>query len=293
MTDRQATPLRVMLGIAVAGGLALSGCENSAEADATRALQDLNMIDETNLNEIMLTAADPREAVNYFRQASGERPDRIDLRRALARSLVRAGLASEAVGVWREVADAPSGTSEDRVQLADALLRTNEWDKGAAELARVPPTHETFDRYRLEAMLADHRKQWSRADSYYETAVGLTTRPAGVLNNWGFSKLTRGQPAEAERMFREALTYDQNLFAAKNNMAIARGAQRNYTLPVIQMTQVERAELTYTLALAALKQNDVVIGRTLLQEAIDTHPQHFDLAVRALRALDTQGTTTG
>lgn len=293
MKDGQVVPLRGLLGAALVGVIALSGCQNSAEADATRALQDLNMIDETNLNEIMLTAADPREAVTYFRKASAENPDRVDLKRALGRSMLRAGLASEAVAVWREVADTPSGTSEDRVQLANALLRTNDWDGGAAELARVPPTHETFDRYRLEAMLADHKKQWARADSFYETAVGLTTRPAGVLNNWGFSKLTRGQPAEAERLFREALTYDANLFAAKNNMVIARGAQRNYTLPVIQMTQVERAELTYSLALAALKQNDVLIGRTLLQEAIDTHPQHFDLAVRALRALDTQGATTG
>jgi hypothetical protein len=28
------------------------------------------------------------------------------------------------------------------------------------------------------------------------------------------------------------------------------------------------------------------VGRTLLQEAIDTHPQHYDEAVRALRALE-------
>ena len=33
---------------------------------------------------------------------------------------------------------------------------------------------------------------------------------------------------------------------------------------------------------------EVDLGRGLLAEAIDTHPQHFDAAVRSLRALDTE-----
>ena len=41
----------------------------------------------------------------------------------------------------------------------------------------MPPTHETFKRYRLEAMIADSNKEWDKADSFYETAVGLTTKP--------------------------------------------------------------------------------------------------------------------
>jgi len=35
-----------------------------------------------------------------------------------------------------------------------------------------------------------------------------------------------------------------------------------------------------------VKQGDVAIGRGLLQEAVETHPQHFDEAVRSLRALE-------
>jgi hypothetical protein len=42
-------------------------------------------------------------------------------------------------------------------------------------------------------MVADSDKNWKKADSFYEIAAGLTTTPAGVLNNWGFSKLTRGE----------------------------------------------------------------------------------------------------
>jgi hypothetical protein len=52
------------------------------------------------------------------------------------------------------------------------------------------------------------------------------------------------------------------------------------------MTQTERAQLLHTLALSAIKQGDVNIGKALLQEAINTHPQHFEEAVRSLRALE-------
>ena len=106
------------------------------------------------------------------------------------------------------------------------------------------------------------------------------------MNNWGFSKLTRGDYEGAERLFAEALTYDAGMFTAKNNLVLARGAQRNYTLPVVPMTQVERAQLMHTMALAAIKQNDVAIGRSLLADAIETHPQYFEEAVRALEALE-------
>ena len=135
-------------------------------------------------------------------------------------------------------------------------------------------------------MVADSKKNWKKADSFYEIAAGLTTTPAGVYNNWGYSKLTRGDYPGAERLFADALRYEPTLFTAKNNMTLARGAQRRYDLPVVSMTQTERAQLLYTLSLTAIKQGDVTIGKGLLQEAVDTHPQHFDEAVRALRALD-------
>jgi Tfp pilus assembly protein PilF len=175
---------------------------------------------------------------------------------------------------------------QDKVELADALIRTGDWNGAEEVLNSVPPTYETFKRYRLEAMVADANKNWRRADTFYETAVGLTTQPASVMNNWGYSKLTRGDYSEAERMFGEAIRQDQSLFTAKNNLVLARGAQRKYSMPVVPMTQTERAKLLHTLALSAVKQGDVQTGENLLREAISTHPQHFEEAVTSLRALE-------
>src|SRR5690606_10925286 len=144
---------------------------------------------------------------------------------------------------WRAVTAHPEATYDDQVELADALIRGNEWSEAQAVLNAIPPTHETFKRYRLEAMVADANEEWARADSFYEIAAGLTTAPAGVLINWGFSKLTRGDYRGAERLFTDALRYEPDLFTAKNNLVMARGAQRNYELPIVRMTQTERAQL--------------------------------------------------
>ena len=277
----------ILFPVCIAAIVALSACERSGDEEVQRALQDINVVDETNLNDVYLTVGDPDEAVNYFRRASENDPNRIDLQRGLAKSLIRAKRASEAVTAWEIVTGHPDATNDDRVDLADAYIRANNWEMASATLNSIPPTHETFKRYRLEAIIADSNEQWDKADSFYQTAVGLTTTPAKVYNNWGYSKLTRGDYREAERLFTDALRHDPQLFTAKNNIILARGAQRNYDLPVIPMTQIERAQLLHTLALTAIKQNDVAIGQGLLREAIDTHPQHFEEAARALRALDT------
>jgi tetratricopeptide (TPR) repeat protein len=282
----------VFLSLCIASSLALSACQKAGDADVKRAIDSVNVIDETNLNDIMLTVGDPDEAVTYFRRATEEKPDRVDLKRGLASSLVRAKKPTEATTVLNGIIGSGQGNNDDRVNLADAQIRSNDWKAAEATLNTIPPTHETFERYKLEAMVADANKKWDKADSFYETAVGLTTAPATVMNNWGYSKLTRGDYAGAEKLFGQALTYDEKMFTAKNNLVLARAAQRKYDMPIVQMTQTERAQLLYTAALSAIKQGDVATGKGLLQDAVDTHPQHFEEAARALETLDA-GTTNG
>lgn len=276
----------ILLSLCAAGIAAVAACDKRDSETVDRKFQGVNVVDESNLNDVMLTVADPNEAVAYFQRSTAEHPDRIDLQRGLAKSLVRANRDTEGVAAWSKVAAHKDGTDEDRVDLADALIRNNEWDRAEKTLNAVPPTFETFKRYRLEAMVADSNKNWKKADSFYETAVGLTTQPASVMNNWGYSKLSRGDYADAERLFSDAIRQDDSLFTAKNNLVLARGAQGNYTLPVMPVSQTERAQLLYTLGLSAIKQGDLTTGKGLLRDAIETHPQHFEAAVRSLTALE-------
>jgi Flp pilus assembly protein TadD len=275
--------LSVKTAVLLAGVLALSACGANNGRESERSI--IGVVDESDLNDIMLTVADPNESVNYFRAATIKDPERIDLKRGLAQSLARAKRSEEANAVYEIIVASGEATNKDRMDYAESLIRTSEWKAAEAQLNAVPPTVETFQRYRLEAIVADAQQNWTKADSFYETAAGLTTQPANVLNNWGYSKLTRKKYDEAERLFLRAITYDKELFTAKNNLVLARGSQRKYALPVIPMTEVERAELLYTLALTAIKQGDTDIGRGLLETAIDTHPRHFQEAVRTLQAL--------
>ncbi|WP_282153565.1 tetratricopeptide repeat protein [Ruegeria atlantica] len=268
-------------------GVVLSACEKESEEEKVeRTYQEVNVIDETNLNEVLLTAADPNEAVTYFKGAAAKNPGRIDLQRGLAISLTRAKRTTEAASAWKKVTTMKGASNVDRVEYAAASVRAGDWSTAKSTLDSVPPTYETFQRYRLEAVVADSSKDWKRADHFYETAVGLTTRPGGVMNNWGYSKLSRGDYADAERLFSEAIRQDKSLFTAKNNLVLARTAQGNYNMPVVPLTQVERAMLLNTMGISAIKQGDVTTAKNLFREAIATHPQHYEEAVRSLRALE-------
>jgi Flp pilus assembly protein TadD len=272
----------------LAAAVAVAGCaEKDANATVERAFEDVNALEGNDLSDVMLTVADPNEAVSYFQRTLAEKPDKIELQRGLASSLVRAKRATEGAIAWKRVTEMPETTSDDSVEYADALIRAGDWATAEIVLDAVPPTHETFKRYRLEALVADSNKEWQKADSFYETATGLTTTPGSVMNNWGYSKLTRGDYPAAERLFSDAVRQDPSLFTAKNNLVLARAAQRDYTLPVVSMTQTERAQLLHTMALSAVKQGDIETGKGLLRDAIETHPQHFEAAVRSLRALET------
>lgn len=275
----------IMAIVATAGVLALSACGENGKTSKSTALDPVSVVDATDLNDIMLTVADPNEAVTYFRTSLTKDPTRIEFMRGLGKSLVRAKRATEAAPVFEKLIKHKGSTSEDRIDYADALIRTNDWKGAEKQLNAVPPTVETYKRYRLEAMVADSNKKWKKADSFYEIAAGLTTKPANVLNNWGYSKLTRGDYKSAEKLFIEAITHNSKLFTSKNNLVLARAAQKKYGLPVIPMSEEERAQLMYTAGLSAIKQGDKDIGRGLLEDAIDTHPRHFADAVRSLDAL--------
>ena len=171
----------IILVLLAGCSFALSGCMGRDKAEVDKALDSVNAVDATNLSDIMLTVGDPREAVAYFTRATNEHPERIDLQRGLGKSMVRAGQAEAAIGVWTRVIAMPEGGNDDRVALADAQIRAGKWEAAKATLNAIPPTHETFERYKLEAMVADSEKNWKKADSFYETAAGLTTRPSGVM----------------------------------------------------------------------------------------------------------------
>ena len=63
----------VTFSLCLAGVVVLSACADDKGKEAAKALQDINVIDQTNLNELMLDSGDPNEAVAYFASVPGRR----------------------------------------------------------------------------------------------------------------------------------------------------------------------------------------------------------------------------
>ena len=109
----------ILSAVCIAGVVALAGCgKKSGEDTVTRAFQDVNVVDESNLNDVMLTVADPNEAVSYFTRTAQEKPDRIDIQRSLGKSLIRAKRNQEAAVVWGKVEGAKDATADDKIDYA-------------------------------------------------------------------------------------------------------------------------------------------------------------------------------
>ncbi len=272
--------------MALVVGATLTGCGGKITEEDKQLDGELNVIDASDLNDIMLNfSTDPEQAVTYFREASANEPDRVDFRQGLAISLMKAKHYAEAILVFEQLDEENNLTNENRVSFAEAYIREGGWEQATAQLNKIPPTFETFERYRLEALVADHNEDWEKADSFYDIARGLTTSPAGVLNNWGYSKRIRGDLAEAATLFKLALRHNPQLYTAKSNLVIVRAMQGEYRLPIIPMTDTERAQLMYEIARVAQRRGDTEVAINLLQQAIETHPQHFEAAAAALAAL--------
>ncbi len=263
--------------------LVLSAC--GPTADPLGGETPVDVIDATNLGGLMLSVADPEESVTYFRSALAKDPGRTDFKRGLAISLARTGRSAEAAAAYRTLVADPGATAEDRLGYAETLARNNDWTEVDAQLAGLSTQGGGYRLTLLRAMRADQAQQWDAADRDYAAARALAAQPAPVLNNWGVSRMSRGDYPGAEQAFSEAIVFDPSLFGAKNNLAIVRGLQGKFTLPVVPLTEEERAILLHNLALVALRRNEIALARGLLEEAVATHPRHFEPAVAKLAAL--------
>lgn len=270
----------------LAGGLlalSLSACESVSQKQDPLAS---NIIDEANLNELMLTVSDPEDAVEYFRSALAKEPDRADFRRGLARSLARANRYNEAARVFEELIALGQDEPNDRVEYAMVAIRLDRWDDVRSAAARFPDGLQTPRRYMIEAMVADQDEEWAKADELYAKAEKLSPQPAAVLNNWGVSQMARGDLDAAQDKFQRAVSYDTGLFSAKNNLAIVRGLNGDYTLPLVPLKDEERAVLLNNLGIIAMRQGDEKIARGLFAAAVEAHPQHYAGAANKLAVLE-------
>lgn len=273
-------PALPALWLATVAVFALSACESQRPEDVTG-----NIIDDARIEHLLLTSGDPDEAVRYFENALAEDPGRADFRRGLAISLARARRYPEAARIYGDLIAAGQAEPGDRLEYAYISARLDRWADVETVVAALPTTLHSTRRYLVEAMAADHLRDWTAADAAYASAEKLATDPAGVLNNWGVSLMARGDPARAEKLFERALSFDSTLVNAKNNLAIARGLQGDFRLPPIPMTETEEAHILNNLGVIAMRNGQKATARSLFAAAVEAHPRYYAAAARRLESL--------
>jgi Flp pilus assembly protein TadD len=266
--------------------MGLSACESVGDKEDPLAG---SIIDEANLNELMLTASDPSSAVEYFEQSLAREPDRADFRRGLAISFARDKRYNEAARVYQELITLGQDQPTDRIDYAFVTIRLDRWDDARTLSQSFPDGLQTPRRYLIDAMVADQDNDWPAADAAYARAEKLSTRPAAILNNWGVSQMSRGDLTGATATFKRAVSFDSRLFGAKNNLAIVRGLQGEFSLPLVPLTDEERAILLNNLGIIAMRKGDEQVARGLFAAAIEAHPQHYASAADKLAALEGSG----
>ena len=165
-------------------------------------------------------------------------------------------------------------------------MRLDRWDDVRTLSQSFPEGLQTPRRYSIDAMVADQDNDWAAADAAYARAEKLSSQPAAVLNNWGVSQMSRGDLAAAAASFERAVSFDARLFSAKNNLAIVRGLQGQYNLPLVPLNDEERAVLLNNLGIIAMRQGEEKIARGLFAAAVDAHPQYYASAADKLAALE-------
>ena len=278
---------RIAAAFLAAAALVTQGCAISEEEKAAAAAQTVDVIAENDLNDIMLTLADSKAAVEYYRRAVGREPERVELKRGYALSLARDGQHAEARLVFEDVVAKGGAQPGDLVEYARSLAMLDDFEAADRALARLPADYRNAREEQLRGMIADHRRDWAAADAHYDAARKLTAQPAPIYNNIGVSKMARGDMQGAEDAFRQALIHDPRLFEAKNNLALSYALQKQYRLPVISLTEEERAILLHNIALVALRQGDEKVALGLLQQSVKAHPRRWAPAADKLATLQT------
>jgi tetratricopeptide (TPR) repeat protein len=281
--------MRKTLALGAVAVFTLAGCQEMKTTEERRTVDPINIIDEANLNDLMLTVGDPESSVSYFREAMNRDPERVDFKRGFAISLSRAHRYRDAATVFSQLEEASALSNDDRVEYAFVLTKLERWDDANRALSGVDSNYESARLYILKGMFHDQQSDWILADAAYGRALELSAQPAVALNNWGVSQMSRGDLPGAISTFEQVVYLAPSLFDAKNNLVIARGLAGDYRLPPISVSETEKALLLHNLALIALRRGDVDVAKGLLADAVEVHPLYYAQAAEKLRALETAG----
>jgi tetratricopeptide (TPR) repeat protein len=193
----------------------------------------------------------------------------------------------EACSAYQRLAQSPDKQPGDCEKGAIAALEIGRTAdaKPLSECAVASPD-ASWRAWNARGVLADFEQDWTQADKSYARAHQLAPDEARVINNQGWSKLLRGDWADAVPFFELAATLDSGSRRIVNNLELAKAALAA-DLPQRRAGESDRAW--------SVRLNDAGVAAELLgdrkravaafTQALDASPVWYDRASNNLKQL--------
>jgi Flp pilus assembly protein TadD len=167
-----------------------------------------------------------------------------------------------------------------------ALLLTDRPEAAGKELeAAVVLDPTSWRAWNALGRARDARRAWEEARAAYEKALALAPDEGAVLNNFGMSKLSAGDPAAAAALFVRALEANPDLAAAETNLRLALALDGRYEEALAGVDAEAMPDALNNAGYAALLRGDYAQARILFLRAIDASPGFYEPAWSNLRFL--------
>lgn len=129
----------------------------------------------------------------------------------------------------------------------------------------------------------DQSRRWAEAEAAFAQALKVTTDPATVLNNRGYSRMLQGRLDLAKADFMAALRRDPGSATARGNLRLALAMGGAYDSAIAGATVAEKAALLNNAGFAAALRGDYPRAKELLAQAQQAKGEFYGRALGNLQ----------
>lgn len=136
-------------------------------------------------------------------------------------------------------------------------------------------------------VLADLDNDFTRAAQYYRLAQQIKPRSPLVANSQAYSAYLAGNWAEAERLYRQGISFDGRYEPLWRNYALLLARMGRYEQALSTFEQVEgRAEASNDVGYICLIEGKLDVAEQFFRSAIELSPAHYEMAWENLRRVE-------
>lgn len=266
------TVRRIAICAASALTLGLGGCAGSG-ADLTADLMGKSSAPEQSATQVAATPQTELEkATDYWGEKFSKSPRTLEYALNYARNLKALGNKQQALGVLQQ-ASSYHGQSRELASEYGRLALELDQVQTAKQLLAFADDPAKPDWRVISARATALAKEGSHKDAIplYQRAMALSNSNASVMNNLAMAYALDGQPAESERLLKEAASRGGSSKVQKN-LALVLGLQGKYDEAQVVGTKV-------------LPHDTAKADTTLVRQMVRLDPQPMQPAIAAMPAV--------